>query len=489
MEVLLKIAYRNLRQHTAKTLIIGSLIAFGLVVLVMGNSLIATAEAGVRRLYSENFTGDVLIASARSESPGLFMTPGLKVGEPVPIIQDYRRLMSEIGATGGVRATVSQIKGFATAEIDGEGKALLQLFGVAPEEYLRMFPRTVEMVEGRFLQGDETGIVLSDTVARTLEESSGRRVHPGAKILLTSANATSGARIREVEVRGVARFPSEAPNLDFISYIDLASLRALSGMTRITDAAVDLTAQERSLLGATSESDLFGGSIVAESSVSTAARGEAELLGVLGDTSAAALYRELNPEAFHNVLLALEPGVPAGRMIARLNRVFAETGLVVRAYGWIAAAGGVAQMVSALKVVFNALVLVVAVVAVIIIMNTLVISITERIGEIGTMRAIGARRSFVRGMITFETLIISLVFGLAGAAVGCAALAALGARGIETSSVFLQVLFGGPVLKPVIDPASVALSLLVIPAIGLLASLDPVSVALRIEPVKAMGQR
>jgi putative ABC transport system permease protein len=131
----------------------------------------------------------------------------------------------------------------------------------------------------------------------------------------------------------------------------------------------------------------------------------------------------------------------------------------------------------------------VAVVAVIIIMNTLVISITERIGEIGTMRAIGARRSFVRGMITFETLIISLVFGLAGAAVGCAALAALGARGIETSSVFLQVLFGGPVLKPVIDPASVALSLLVIPAIGLLASLYPVSVALRIEPVKAMGQR
>ncbi len=489
MGVLLKIAYRNLREHLAKTLIIGSLIALGLIVLVTGNSFIGTAEAGVRRLYSENFTGDVLIASARSDSPGLFLSPGLRLDEPTPVIQDYRTLMGELGEIEGVRATVSQIRGFATAQIEDQGTAFLQLFGVAPDEYLTMFPRTVNVIEGRFLQGSETGIVLSDTAATMLEESSGRDVRPGVKILLTSANAVSGTKIREVEVRGIARFPSQAPNLDFISYIDLASLRALSGMTKVTDVAAELTAQEQSLLGVPDEKDLFGGSLVAESHVATGARGEKELLAILGDTSAAALYRELDPDAFHNVLLALDPGVPAQRVIARLNRGFAGSGLAVKAYGWVAAAGGVAQMVSALKLVFNALVLVVAVVAVIIIMNTLVISITERIGEIGTMRAIGAGRSFVRGMITLETLIISLVFGLAGTAAGLAALAALRTTGIETSSVFLQVLFGGPVLRPVIDPASIAMSLLVIPAIGILASLYPVSVALRIEPVTAMGQR
>jgi putative ABC transport system permease protein len=489
MGVLLKIAYRNLREHLTKTLIIGFLIATGLVVLVTGNSLIGTAEAGVRRLYSENFTGDVMIASARSVSPSLFMTPGAKAGEPVPVLQDYRGLMDSLAGVPGIRTTVSQVKGFATAEIDGEGTAFLQLFGIAPEEYQRMFPRTVEMIEGRFLQGDEAGIVLSDTVAGMLEESSGRQVRPGAKILLTSMNTVSGARIREVEVRGVARFPSQAPNLDFVSYIDLASLRVLSGMTRVTDVAVRLTAGEQALLGAADESRLFGENVVAEEQVASSVRSEGDLLGILGDTSGAALYRELDPEAFHHVLLALEPGRSQQRMVQELNRRFTESGLAVRAYGWVTAAGGVAQMVSALKLVFNVLVLVVAIVAVIIIMNTLVISITERLGEIGTMRAIGAGRSFVRGMITLETLIISVVFGLAGTAVACVLLAAVGATGIQTSSVFLQVLFGGPVLRPVIDPGSIAASLLVIPAIGILASLYPVSVALRIEPVRAMGQR
>jgi putative ABC transport system permease protein len=489
MGVLIKIAYRNLREHLAKTLIIGSLIAVGLIVLVTGNSLIGTAEAGVRRLYSDNFTGDVMIASTRSASPGLFMSAGTKIGEPIPVIQDYRRLMDELGKVEGVAATVSQIKGFATAEIDGQGAALLQLFGVDPEEYVRMFPRTIEVIEGRFLRGDEGGIVLSDTAATMLEESSGRDVRPGAKILLTSVNAVSGTKIREVEIRGIARFPSQAPNLDFVSYVDLVSLRVLSGMTKVTDVAAELTTQEQSLLGVPDESRLFGEGLLAESNVATSARGEAELLAILGDTSEAALYRELDPEAFHHVLLALEADGSPQRMIAQLNRRFAQGGLAVKAYGWVAAAGGVAQMVSALKVVFNALVIVVAIVAVIIIMNTLVISITERIGEIGTMRAIGAGRAFVRGMITLETLIISLVFGLAGTAVGWAVLAAVAAAGIETSSVFLQVLFGGPVLRPVVNPGSIALNLLVIPAIGILASLYPVSVALRIEPVTAMGQR
>jgi len=63
------------------------------------------------------------------------------------------------------------------------------------------------------------------------------------------------------------------------------------------------------------------------------------------------------------------------------------------------AAGGraIAEMSYGIKRIFNGVVLVIAVVAIIIIMNTLVISITERMAEIGTMRAIGARRGLSGG--------------------------------------------------------------------------------------------
>ena len=37
-------------------------------------------------------------------------------------------------------------------------------------------------------------------------------------------------------------------------------------------------------------------------------------------------------------------------------------------------------------------------------MNTLIISIVERTGEIGTMRALGGEKSFIRGLFLAETL-------------------------------------------------------------------------------------
>lgn len=146
-------------------------------------------------------------------------------------------------------------------------------------------------------------------------------------------------------------------------------------------------------------------------------------------------------------------------------------------------------MVSVLKAVFSLLVLVVAVVAVIVIMNTLVISVTERTAEIGTMRAVGAQRSFIRRMIALETLTITLLFGLAGILLGLAGILALSLARIPLSGLFLRTLFGGTVLRPVLGAAPLLSSLATVAAVGVGASLYPAAVALRIAPVRAMGAK
>ncbi len=491
MGVLLKIAFRNLREHKAKTLIIGSLVAFGLVVLVAGNALLETAERGIRRMYTESFTGQVMIASARSRKPSLFLSPESVNGDRLPILGEYPRLEDYLKTLSGVRSMVPQLNGIAVAEIQGEGKSLVQFFSAPPEAYLAMFPDTIQLLEGDFLAEQEPGIVLSEEVARELEQGSGLEVAPGRRILLTNLSSSFGAKIREVEVKGIFRFAARSPNLSRISYLDLNSARILSGLTRRTDPGADLTGEERRALGSVDEEQLFaeGASLVAAAGSGTRAYSAEKLSGILGDTSQTRLYRELDGQAWHYVLLKLEPGRSAKAAIRSLNRDFQDLGLPLRAYGWVEAAGGVAQMVSALKILFYALILVVAVVAVIIIMNTLIISITERIAEIGTMRAIGAGRGFVRAMLTLETLLISVVFGLAGMALGAGLIGILGRTGIRASGLFLQVLFGGPLLEPVLSAGSLAGSLLVVVAVGLLASLYPAAVALRIEPVRAMGQR
>jgi putative ABC transport system permease protein len=254
---------------------------------------------------------------------------------------------------------------------------------------------------------------------------------------------------------------------------------------------LDLSQVEQEALGSVDEEDLFGGAdeLFAETELDSQASNEESLLSILGDTSEAQALRELNPDAWQYVLLEVEDNVPPQRLIRSLNSAFEELELNAKAYGWVEAAGATAQLVSGLKTVFNALIFVVAVVSIIIIMNTLVISITERIGEIGTMRAVGARRSFVRRMITLETLMISLVFGLTGIALGGGIIGILNLTGIEASSMFLQVLFGGSVLTPVVSMDSVLASLFMVIVVGIAASLYPVSIALKIEPVRAMNQR
>jgi len=119
-------------------------------------------------------------------------------------------------------------------------------------------------------------------------------------------------------------------------------------------------------------------------------------------------------------------------------------------------------------------------------MNTLVISVTERIPEIGTIRAIGAGKGFVRRMILWETLTLSVVAGLVGLLIGSVLLLVVNRVGIASSNMFFAILFGGSTLRPVLSMGSLVWSLLAAVAIGLVSSLYPASIALKIAPVKAM---
>jgi putative ABC transport system permease protein len=127
-----------------------------------------------------------------------------------------------------------------------------------------------------------------------------------------------------------------------------------------------------------------------------------------------------------------------------------------------------------------------AIVALIIITNTLIISVTERAGEIGTVRAIGGQKAFVRSMLTLEVLMTAVGFGAIGVAVGSLTVGVLNAVGIQATNLFLQVLFGGAALHPVLSFGSLVAAIFAVAVIGVAASLYPASVALRVSPARAM---
>jgi putative ABC transport system permease protein len=111
-------------------------------------------------------------------------------------------------------------------------------------------------------------------------------------------------------------------------------------------------------------------------------------------------------------------------------------------------------------------------------MNTMLMSTYERMDEFGTLRAIGASRFFIFGMVLCESLFLSIIGGLLGIVLGY-----FGA-GLFNDAIVTLLKLSFPVslvtLKLVIE--AMALSI----GVGLLGALIPAFIASRMDIIKAL---
>jgi putative ABC transport system permease protein len=487
MPVLVKIAVRNLREHKSKTLIIGIMIALGIMIMLLGNTLMETAARGVQRSFIDNYTGHVMI-SAKTKGPlSLFGAQGPQTGNyEIPRIPRYERVYEHARSMPEVGKLVSQVSGFGLFSFEEKGNQFGILFGIEPESYRAMFPDSITISAGRYLEPREEGILLSESKIEEIEENIGISLSPGDSILV-SGIGPMGFRIRELPIRGIFRFQQDVQGLSQINFIDVQSLRALLGMVVSSAGQTNLDPEETLLLDVENpESDLFEDSLLATTGSESEKFSEDSLLAILGERKAGSYAAQIDRGAWNFILLKLNDENQLQPVIAELNNWFATEGIEAQAADWKVASGGLGSIADTLQIVFNVLILIIAVVAIIIIMNTLVISVIERTGEIGTMRALGAQKRTVRRMFVFETLSISLVFGLVGVALGAIVIGILNLTGVAAPNQFFEILFGGEVLHPALSLSSLLYTLAIIVAIGIVASLYPVAVALKIQPVQAI---
>jgi putative ABC transport system permease protein len=487
MPVLVKIAIRNLREHKSKTLIIGIIIALGITIMLLGNSLMETAARGIQRSFIDNYTGHVMISAKTEGALSLFGAQGPQTGnDEIPRIPQYERVYEQASSLPEVQNTASQVSGFGLFSFEDKGNQFGILFGIEPDSYRSMFPDSITITAGRYLEPGEEGILLSESKIEEIEEDIGISLSPGDSILV-SGIGPMGFRIRELPVQGIFRFQQDVEGLSQINFIDVQSLRALLGMVVATASQTNLKPEDTLFLDVEDpESSLFEDALLAPSESRSQDFSEESLLEILGQRQPGSYTAQIDRGAWHFILLKLEDENQVQPVIAKLNGWFAAEEIEAQAVDWKAASGGFGSLADTLQIVFNVLILIIAVVAVIIIMNTLVISVIERTGEIGTMRALGAQKRTVRRMFVFETLSISVVFGLIGVAVGAIVIGILNMTGVEAPNQFFEILFGGEVLHPALPLSSLLYALAIIVAIGVVASLYPVAVALKIQPVQAI---
>jgi putative ABC transport system permease protein len=493
-------AFRNLFEHKSKSLIIGILLALGALILIVGNSFIDASKAGIRSAFTDNYTGDVFVSGISEEGPvSLFGVTSVGGLAATPVIPEYETVLSLIQSSPLVDKATGMATGFAivtrnldqniqqemhsgTSNSDPSARFFF-LFGVDPQSYWSMF-NSITIRSGSLISSGQKGLIVNEKQLEKLSKWMGKPLGVGDNLVIQGFSS-AGMKIRELPILGTYIQQGEGAAPEQMTFVDIDTLRIMAGMTVGTNEDVELTETQLSLLGETDMDSIFADDLFDEAP-SGSSFDELALQAQFADSSARELANTADTGAWQFIVIKAKNPNDAKALIQNLNQAFKDNGLRVNAGDWQKAAGPYGQSVDVIRIVFTVAIFVLSIVAIIIIMNTFVISVIERTGEIGTMRAIGAEKKFIRRLFAAESVVLSLVFSFVGALLAIGVVALLRALKIEAGNPFLEVLFGGTYLSPFITPINFISGMIAMIAVGYIAHLYPVSVALKIRPVQAM---
>jgi ABC-type lipoprotein release transport system permease subunit len=480
----IKLALRNLERNARRTRTIGLIIAGILCLMTVGNAILDGTEKGVRRAFIESFTGDLSVSSATGAEFSLFGDDSPVVGgfSSIPTMPQGAQVAKDLAARPQVAHAAAIVCGQAALEV-GSYRQPVNAFGVDGPDYFNTFG-ALSIAKGLPIDGRKPGIMITEARAAAIAQATGKAPELGDPMQLTEVSS-EGFQIRRAPLVGIIRYKVANETLDSLVLVDATTLRSLLGMSLgiekgktpgVADAAIN----------ASSLDELFSD---AKDQVAKPQAGIqlSQVEGRLKKELAADDPLRMESSAVNFVLVALRPGVDPRETAKSLEKEYAEAGSRLRVLDWRHTAGFSALYVYWVRIIFNVGFFIALFGGMLIIINALVISVIERTGEIGTMRALGASRGFVRKLFLTETMILMLAYGLAGIAIGGAASYALGRGGLRISNDFLATLFGSHTLEPALTAWGALYHIAIAAFIGAVGWIYPVHLALRIQPIRAIA--
>jgi putative ABC transport system permease protein len=169
------------------------------------------------------------------------------------------------------------------------------------------------------------------------------------------------------------------------------------------------------------------------------------------------------------------------RIAARLRQ---ELGPQYEVHTWQELQPFVRDIISRQRFVMGIISVILFVIIITGIINTMLMSVFERVREIGTMLAVGMRRRQVLAMFLVEATLLGVLGGVGGVLLGSAIVRGMAARGIPMATVVSSG--SKSVLRPELDPSFILITLAVAVVGALVASAWPAWRASRLDPVEAL---
>ena len=500
-----KIAWRNIWRHKAKSLVIGVILFLGAFLMTVGNGMIDGAKKGLEDNMINSLTGHLIVLSEAEKKDDVLFTQ--KTVEVIPNYQEIKLLLEEQNYIEGI---LPLTRGNAMVLTDTTEPGFLFLMGVNFEEFQQVFPETLSVVEGDFLQPGERGLMVPKSSREQLYDFNGFWLIPKDGTL-NEANLSADAlaqkdtlSIKEelvvmgfsgdglesdilAPVKGIVKFKNLDAAWDGLVFLDLESSREAFGYVTAADSEVELTANQEAALDLDNLEDLFGEGDMVEASETTETAYDLEAMQQ--ETVRTETEIDLDSGAYNMVTIKLKPGISVKDGKQMLQQAFADAGVSAKVVDWKQAAGEVAQLATISQGALFVFVLFIFFVAGIIIMNTLSMTAIERVSELGMMRAIGARKAFVGSMFFAETALLSIFFGGLGILVGVVAVWVIAGIGIDTTANdIVGLLAGGDTLNPIITSSGFVLGFIQLAIVTVLAMIYPMRVATKITPLEAISR-
>jgi putative ABC transport system permease protein len=504
----LTIAWRNLLRHKGKSLVIGCILFLGALLMTVGNGVISGMDRGIEQNIVNGFMGDIVVISDKQKSDNVLLD---MMGALIEPISNYAQIKPVLAAQPNVDAflPVGKNMGMALSDDPNAQPGYIFLMGVDFGAYQKMFPDKMIAQEGRLLKPGERGILVPKHAREQFYTFTNRWIVPEGGTLV-AANLSKDAKEDQAAlqtmdnvvmlgmniensstdvrfpVKGIIKYRALDTILGHFCITDIESYRECMGYFSATAQKIPVGKENQKILSLESSNldALFG-------SDSLVVDNNRNRVSLPGEISAPA--RPLTPEEIENgvynmIFVKLKNHGKQAQTLQDLNRALADAKTGMRAVSWKKAFGPIGSMTSLIKGSLALFVSFLFVVAIIIIVNTLTMAAMERTSEIGMMRAIGARKAFIRAMFFGETGMLAVVFGGAGLLLGILAVNVIPLLQITTANDLVQLLYGGDTFHPRLQWGDLLVTVVELGLVTLIAALYPVRVASQIKPLDAISR-
>jgi ABC-type lipoprotein release transport system permease subunit len=438
----------------------------------------------------------------------------------------FDKIHKKVTKSGLTIATDDEAKRFAA---DLPKQYLQILLYLSSQETKELLPKFKEILGSSFPSSEKTADVLKEFL-KTDDSNFLKRydffyqeiapkivvypIQPGQTVIMRTYTRSGYVKTLPVKVFGVFTFEG-LENSDLsggFSLVDLVTFRDLYGAADESSLAenselskelgsLSMVSENTELSSANAAEALFGGNVESKTEKSIPLKENNEKNTQLSNSQLSMLkplaikplisssYNEevLQKGLALNLAVIAKPNANRKILSDKLSKIAEKYSLKLA--DWKEASGIVGQFVTIVRAVLMVGVGVIVLVALLIINNSLVVSTLDRIKEIGTMRALGSQKAFIKQLFLWETGMIAFFGTLFGLVISILILSFMSTKGIPAQHPVVEFLFSGPRLFPKMSFSILFFVPVFVTGLSVLSSLYAASYASRITPSEAMQER